>query len=228
MTATTAHGITYPTGSDKIKDMPDHLKQMADSIDTAITGQNTLVTNATTAANNAATAANNARPVVVATKTALNAVNATAGRIGIVTNDTSGNNGPYIHNGTRWTRGGTTVPAELTNLDLTNNDSWDASDSKAYLFMGMMLLNIRVTRKTENWTKNCYELEKIAKLGPLLRPPHYYHFRAFATSTPARVPDVGILVQPDGTVMVESLADNMTIVRGTLITCPCIFPTAQF
>lgn len=212
---TPIYGITYPTGDDLVRGLPEQLQSAAQTTEAALN----LVDKRATP--------EGAAPVIATTYEQLNKSGGLCGQTGYVTDDQT-RNGLYIHDGTGWTRAGTTAPADGTNLELANNDGWDATDSKAYLFMGMMLMHIRVTRKTANWTKNCYQQEKIAQLSPLLRPPQHYHFRGFATNGGAKVPDIGILVQVDGSVMVESLANNTTVNKGALITCACIFPTVQF
>lgn len=212
---TPIYGITYPTDSDLVRDIADHLKTEAQTVEDALHEVDQRAR------------PDAAAPVIAQTYDQLSTLGGVTGQTGYVTDDQT-RNGLYIHDGTGWTRAGTTAPADGTNLELANNDGWDATDSKAYLFMGMMLVHIRVTRKTANWTKNCYQQEKIAQLGPLLRPPQHYHFRGFATNGGAKVPDVGILVQVDGSVMIESLANNTTINKDALITCACIFPTVQF
>lgn len=213
---TPIYGIEYPTESDLVRDIADHLKTEAQTVEAALHEVDQRATPA------------GSTPVIAQNYDQLSTLGGVTGQTGYVTNDESGRNGMYIRGANGWTRGGTTAPADGTNLELANNDGWDATDSKAYLFMGMMLVHIRVTRKTANWTKNCYQQEKIAQLGPLLRPPQHYHFRGFATNGGAKVPDVGILVQVDGSVMIEALANSTTINKDALITCACIFPTVQF
>lgn len=87
MTATTAHGITYPTGSDKIKELPDHLKQMADSVDTAITD-----------------VWGDARTIVQPSRADLTACTGGAeGQIGYESGNTAGH-GIYVRDCDQWTR----------------------------------------------------------------------------------------------------------------------------
>lgn len=212
---TPIYGITYPTDSDLVRDIADHLKTEAQTVETALHEVDQRAR------------PDAAAPVIAQTYDQLSTLGGVTGQTGYVTNDETGRNGMYIHGANGWTRGGTTQLGD-GQINLANNTGWDATDSKAYLFMGMMLLNVRVTRKTSNWTRNCYEQEKIAVLGATLRPPQHYHFRGFATHGGAQVPDVGILVQKDGSVMIESLANNTTVNQDALITCACIFPTAQF
>ena len=208
MTATTAHGITYPTGSDKIKDLPDHLKQMADSIDTAIT-------------------ANNALPVVVATKTALDAVNATAGRIGIVTNDTSGNNGPYIHNGTGWTRGSVTLGPDVFEFREVTN--W-RPEYRAWLSAGTVHLSLRLNRKVDMGATAIFSTESVGRiLVDKFKPPYYMHLPAFTNQSTTNSPAAafGIQIQPAGGILVEAWQDNVGINAGgnvqAMLTWPCAF-----
>lgn len=221
MTATTAHGIPYPTGSDKIKELPDHLKQMADSIDTAITGQNTLVTNATTAANNATTAANNALPAVVATKTALNAVNATAGRLGIVTNDTTpGNKGQYIGDGTTWRRNlsaGAWVSA-------TMGDDFKVN-LYGFVVSGMPFVTLSCTAQRTIDSANGKISIEVASVA-------YANFRSYAhillpavCGAMGKQNDFCFHVFPDGVIKVESNIPNSKLTKGEQLfaelTWPC-------
>ena len=212
---TPIYGITYPTDSDLVRDIADHLKTEAQTVETALHEVDQRAR------------PDAAAPVIAQTYDQLSTLGGVTGQTGYVTNDPSGRNGLYIHGAAGWTRGGTT-PSGDGQLTLANNDAWDATDTKAYLFMGMMLLNVRVTRKASNWTRNCYEQGNIGTLGPRLRPPQHYHFRGFATHGGAKVPAVGVLVQMDGAIIVEALENNTTVNKDALITCACIFPTAQF
>ena len=212
---TPIYGITYPTESDLVRDVHQHMQTVATTVESALHEVDRRATPA------------GSTPVIATTFDQLSQMPGVVGQTGYVTNDPSGRNGMYIRGANGWTRGGTTQLGD-GQINLANNIGWDATDSKAYLFMGMMLLNVRVTRKTANWAKNCYEQEKIAQLGATLRPPQHYHFRGFATHGGAQVPDVGILVQMDGSVMIEALANNTTVNQDALITCACIFPTVQF
>ena len=191
MTATTAHGITYPTGSDKIKELPDHLKQMADSIDTAIT-------------------ANNALPVVVATKTALNAVNATAGRLGIVTNDTTpGNKGQYIGDGTTWRRNlsaGAWVSA-------TKGDDFDVN-LYGFVVSGTPFVALSCTAKRTIDRANGRISIEVASVA-------YANFRSYIHMLlPAVCGAIGkqndfcFHVYPDGRIKVESNIPNSNLTKG--------------
>ena len=212
---TPIYGITYPTESDLVRDVHQHMQTVATTVESALHEVDQRATPA------------GSTPVIATTFDQLSTLAGVTGQTGYVTNDPSGRNGMYIRGANGWTRGGTT-PRGDGQLTLVNNTGWDATDTKAYLFMGMMLLHVRVTRKTTSWTKGCYEQEKVAQLGAKLRPPQHYHFRGFATYGGAKVPDVGVLVQVDGSVMIEALAHDTTINKDALVTCACIFPTNQF
>ena len=221
MTATTAHGITYPTGSDKIKELPDHLKQMADSIDTAITGQNTLVTNATTAANNATTAANNALPVVVATKTALIAANATAGRLGIVTNDTTpGDNGQYIGDGTTWRRNlsaGAWVSA-------TNGDDFEVN-LYGFAVSGTPFVSLSCTAKRTIDSANGKIAIAVASVAYANFCSYIHVLLPAVCGAMGKQNDFCFHVYPDGEIKVESNMPNSNLTKGqqlfATLTWPC-------
>lgn len=212
---TPIYGITYPTDSDLVRDIADHLKTEAQTVEDALHEVDQRAR------------PDAAAPVIAQTYDQLSTLGGVTGQTGYVTNDPSGRNGMYIRGANGWTRGGTTQLGD-GQIDLAINAGWDMTETKAYLFMGMMLLYVRATRKTAKWTKNCYEQEKIAQLGATLRPSQHYHFRGFATQGGAQVQAVGILVQMDGSVMIESLANNTTVNNGALITCACVFPTVQF
>lgn len=212
---TPIYGITYPTESDLVRDVHQHMQTVATTVESALHEVDQRATPA------------GSTPVIAQTFDQLSQMPGVTGQNGYVTNDTE-RNGLYVWDGHNWYRGGTTNASWGGAIDFVNNAGWDATESRAYLFMGMLLLHISARRKTEDWVKNAYQQEKIAELPPSLCPPQHYHFTGYATYGGDTIPPVGISVQTDGGVMIEALANGMRVKKGALLTCACVFPTTQF
>ena len=125
---TPIYGITYPTDSDLVRDIADHLKTEAQTVEDALHEVDQRAR------------PDAAAPVIAQTYDQLSTLGGVTGQTGYVTNDPSGRNGMYIHGANGWTRGGTTQLGD-GQINLANNTGWDATDTKAYMFMGMMLLH---------------------------------------------------------------------------------------
>lgn len=212
---TPIYGIEYPDATDLVRDIPTHMRDMADTIETALHQVDARATPA------------GSTPVIATTWATLSTMSGVIGQTGYVTGDTSGNNGPYIHNGTGWTRGSNSLGNDVFNLPESPN--W-SPEYKAWLSAGTVHLSLRLNRKGIMGNTPLLNTEKVGViLNDKFRPPYSMHLPAFTgestTNNPAAA--FGIQIQPSGDIRIEAVQNNVGINTGgfvqAMLTWPCAF-----
>ena len=210
---TPIYGITYPTESDLVRDVHQHMQTVATTVESALHEVDQRATPA------------GSTPVIAQTLDQLSALSGVVGQTGYVTNDASYRNGVYIHDSTGWERASDTLGDDL--FELANNTNW-SSQYRAWLSAGAVFLSLRLVRKT-NWPQQSIAMseEKVGNVKvPAFLPPWFIHAPACAWGVSNnKVNSIGLRVDPDGSIRVETLEPNVGlnangIIQGT-ITWPC-------
>lgn len=211
---TPIYGIEYPDATDLVRDIPTHMRDMADTIETALHQVDARATPA------------GSTPVIATTWAKLSTMSGVIGQTGYVTDDQSTLNGPYIYDGTGWTRGAVTLGADAFEfVEVTN---W-RPEYKAWLSAGTVHLSLRLNRKIVMGATGILGTEQVGIIkAPNLRPPYYMHMPAFTSqSTTNDATCFGIQIQSGGAVMVEALKPNVGMKAGgviqAMLTWPCAF-----
>lgn len=211
---TPIYGIEYPDATDLVRDIPTHMQGMADTIETALHQVDARATPA------------GSTPVIATTWAKLSTMSGVIGQTGYVTDDQSTLNGPYIYDGTGWTRGAVTLGADA--IEFVESTNW-RSEYKAWLSAGTVHLSLRINRKIVMGATWILRTEQIGIIkNPNLRPPYYMHIPAFTSqSTTNDATCFGIQIQSAGGVMVEALKPNVGMKAGgtiqAMLTWPCAF-----
>lgn len=212
---TPIYGITYPTESDLVRDVHEHMRNVATTVEAALN----LVDRRATP--------EGATPVVAQTLEQLLKLSGVVGQTGYVTNDTSGNNGPYIHNGTGWTRGSSSLGDAV--FSFPENTNW-RPEYKAWLSAGTVHLSLRLNRKVVMGGTPLLNTEQVGGiLIDKFKPPYFMHLPAFTSQSTANSPYTafGIQMQPSGSIRIEALQNNVGIKAGgvvqAMLTWPCAF-----
>ena len=211
---TPIYGITYPTESDLVRDVHQHMQTVATTVESALHEVDQRATPA------------GSTPVIATTVDQLSTLGGVTGQTGYVTNDTSGNNGPYIYDGSAWTRGSVTLGDDVFDFHEVTN--W-RPEYRAWLSAGTVHLSLRLNRKTVMGATGILGTEQVGIIkNPNLRPPYYMHMPAFTSqSTTNDAACFGIQIQSGGAVMVEALKPNVGMKAGgtvqAMITWPCAF-----
>lgn len=210
---TPIYGITYPTESDLVRDVHQHMQTVATTVESALHEVDQRATPA------------GSTPVIAQTLDQLSTLSGVVGQTGYVTNDASYRNGVYIHDIAGWGRDSDTLGDDL--FEFANNTNW-SSQYRAWLSAGTVYLSLRLVRKT-NWPQQsiAQSIEKVGNVKvPAFRPPWFIHAPAFASGTTNnKVNSIGLRVDQDGSIRVETLEPNVGlnangIIQGT-ITWPC-------
>lgn len=212
---TPIYGITYPTATDLVRDVHQHMQNVATTVESALYEVDQRATPA------------GSTPVIAQTLDQLSTLSGVVGQTGYVTNDTSGNNGPYIHNGTGWTRGSNSLGNDVFNFPDSGN--W-RPEYKAWLSAGTVHLSLHLNRK--NFMGNT-PLLNTEKVGVILidkfRPPYSMHLPAFTSKSTTNNPAAafGIQIEPSGDIRIEAVQNNVGINAGgfvqAMLTWPCAF-----
>lgn len=211
---TPIYGIEYPDATDLVRDIPTHMRDMADTIETALHQVDARATPA------------GSTPVIATTWAKLSTMSGVIGQTGYVTNDTSGNSGPYIHNGTGWTRGSVTLGDDV--FDFREVTNW-RTEYRAWLSAGTVHLSLHLNRKVYMGATALLNTEPVGKiLIDIFKPTCPMHLPAFTSKTTTNNPsEFGIQMQSDGTVLIEALQNNAGINAGgvvqAMLTWPCAF-----
>ena len=212
---TPIYGITYPTESDLVRDVHQHMKTVATTVESALHEVDQRATPA------------GSTPVIAQTLDQLLKLSGVVGQTGYVTNDTSGNNGPYIHNGTVWTRGSVSLGADVFEFREVTN--W-LPEYRAWLSAGTVHLSLRLNRKVDMGATAILNTENVGRiLIDKFKPTYYMHLPAFTSQSTTNNPSAafGIQMQPSGAVMIEALQNNVGIKAGgtvqAMLTWPCAF-----
>ncbi len=211
---TPIYGITYPTESDLVRDVHQHMQTIATTVESALHEVDQRATPA------------GSTPVIAQTLDQLSKLSGVVGQTGYVTNDTSGNNGPYIHNGTGWTRGSVTLGTDVFDFHEVTN--WRPEYS-AWLSAGAVHLSLRLNRKVYMGATALLNTEPVGQiLIDKFKPTCPMHLPAFTSKTTTNNPSAfGIQMQSDGTVLIEALQNNAGINAGgvvqAMLTWPCAF-----
>lgn len=211
---TPIYGITYPTESDLVRDVHQHMQTVATTVENALHEVDQRATPA------------GSTPVIATTVDQLSQMPGVVGQTGYVTNDTSGNNGPYIYDGSAWTRGSVTLGADA--FEFPEGASW-RPEYKAWLSAGTVHLSLRLNRKTVMGATGILGTEQVGIIkNTNLRPPYYVHMQAFTSQSATNdAACFGIQIQSGGAVMVEALKPNVGMKAGGIIqamlTWPCAF-----
>lgn len=211
---TPIYGITYPTESDLVRDVHQHMQNVATTVENALHEVDQRATPA------------GSTPVIATTWAKLSTMSGVIGQTGYVTDDQSTLNGPYIYDGTGWTRGAVTLGADA--FEFTEARNW-RPEYKAWLSAGTVHLSLRLNRKTVMGATGILGTEQVGIIkNPNLRPQSYYHMPAFTSqSTTNDATCFGIQIQSEGAVMVEALKPNVGMKAGgviqAMLTWPCAF-----
>lgn len=212
---TPIYGITYPTDSDLVRDIADHLKTEAQTVETALHEVDQRAR------------PDAAAPVIAQTYDQLSTLGGVTGQTGYVTNDTSGNNGPYIYDGSAWTRGSVTLGDDV--FDFHEGTNW-RPEYRAWLSAGTVHLSLRLNRKVAMGATPILNTETVGRiLVDKFKPPYYMHLPAFTSQSTTNTPAAafGIQLQSAGGVMIEALQNNVGLAAGgtvqAMITWPCAF-----
>lgn len=212
---TPIYGITYPTESDLVRDVHQHMQNVATTVEAALN----LVDRRATP--------EGATPVVAQTLEQLLKLPGVVGQTGYVTNDTSGNSGMYVHNGTGWTRGSSSLGDDV--FSFPEGPNW-RPEYRAWLSAGTVHLSLRLNRKVDMGATGILLTENVGRiLIDRFKPPYYMHLPAFTSQSTTNSPAAafGIQIQPSGDVVVEALQNLVGIKAGgtvqAMITWPCAF-----
>lgn len=212
---TPIYGITYPTESDLVRDVHQHMKTVATTVESALHEVDQRATPA------------GSTPVIATTFDQLSQMPGVVGQTGYVTNDTGGNNGPYIHDDTGWTRG--SVPLGGDVFDFHEGTNW-RPEYRAWLSAGTVHLSLRLNRKTAMGASVLLSTEQVGYiLIGKFKPPYYMHLPAFTSKSTTNSPAsaFGIQMHSDGIVLIEALQNNVGIMAGgtvqAMMTWPCAF-----
>ena len=212
---TPIYGITYPTESDLVRDVHQHMQTVATTVESALHEVDQRATPA------------GSTPVIAQTLDQLSKLSGVVGQTGYVTNDTGGNNGPYIYDGTGWTRGSVTLGADV--FDFPEGTNW-APQYRAWLSAGTVHLSLRINRKNDMGATSLLIAETVGNiLINKFKPPYFMHLPAFTSQSTTNNPATafGIQIQPAGGIKVEALQNNVGIKAGgnvqAMLTWPCAF-----
>lgn len=212
---TPIYGITYPTESDLVRDVHQHMQTVATTVESALHEVDQRATPA------------GSTPVIATTFDQLSQMPGVVGQTGYVTNDTGGNNGPYIYDGSAWTRG--SVPLGSDVFDFHEVTNW-RPEYRAWLSAGTVHLSLRLNRKVPMGATPILNTENVGRiLVDKFKPPYYMHLPAFTSQSTTNTPATafGIQLQSAGAIMIEALQNNVGIAAGgtvqAMITWPCAF-----
>ncbi len=210
---TPIYGITYPTGDDLVRGLPEQLQSAAQTTEAALN----LVDKRATP--------EGAAPVIAQTYDQLSHLPGVTGQTGYVTNDASYRNGVYIHDIAGWERASDTLGDDL--FEFVDNDGW-RHEYRAWLGAGTVFLNLRMIRKQEwNPGTGTQAIEKIGNIKiPAFRPPFFVHIPGFSSGTTNdNCNAFGIRVDPSGELMAETFMTNAGLRNGgtiqAMMTWPC-------
>lgn len=212
---TPIYGITYPTESDLVRDVHQHMQNVATTVETALHEVDQRATPA------------GSTPVIAQTLDQLSTLSGVVGQTGYVTNDTSGNNGPYIHNGTGWTRGSNSLGNDV--FDLPESPNW-SPEYKAWLSAGTVHLRLRLNRKGKMGATPLLNTEKVGVIiNDKFKPAGTVHLPAFTSQSTTNNPAAafGIQIEQSGNIRIEAVQNNVGINEGgfvqAMLTWPCAF-----
>ena len=212
---TPIYGIQYPTESDLVRDVHQHMKTVATTVESALHEVDQRATPA------------GSTPVIAQTLDQLLKLSGVVGQTGYVTNDTSGNNGMYVHNGTGWTRGSVSLGADVFEFKEVTN--WHP-EYRAWLSAGTVHLSLRLNRKVAMGATQILNTEIVGRIKiDKFKPPYYMHLPAFTSKSTTNNPAgaFGIQMQGDGHILIEALQNNVGIKAGgivqAMLTWPCAF-----
>ena len=211
---TPIYGITYPTESDLVRDVHQHMQTVATTVENALHEVDQRATPA------------GSTPVIAQTLDQLSKLSGVVGQTGYVTNDTSGNNGPYIYDGSAWTRGSVPLGDDVFNFHEGTN--W-RPEYRAWLSAGTVHLSLRLNRKTVMGGTALLNTETVGWiLVDKFKPPYYMHLPAFTSQSTTNTPATAFGIQlRAGAVMIEALQNNVGIAAGgtvqAMLTWPCAF-----
>lgn len=211
---TPIYGITYPTESDLVRDVHQHMQNVAATVESALHEVDQRATPA------------GSTPVIAQTLDQLLKLSGVVGQTGYVTNDTSGNNGAYIHNGTGWTRGSNSLGNDVFNFP--ESGSWRA-EYRAWLSAGTVHLSLHLTRKINMDATPVLKTEQFGAIRiDKFKPAGTVHLPAFTSQSITNNPSAfGIQMEPGGRFYIEALQNNAGIKAGgivsSMLTWPCAF-----
>lgn len=212
---TPIYGIQYPTESDLVRDVHEHMKTVATTVESALHEVDQRATPA------------GSTPVIAQTLDQLLKLSGVVGQTGYVTNDTSGNNGAYVHDGTGWTRGGVSLGADVFEFNEVPN--WHP-EYRAWLSAGTVHLSLRLNRKVAMGATQLLNTERVGRIKiDEFKPPFTMHLRAHTSRSTTNNPggSFGIQVQDAGDILIEALQNNVAIKAGgsvqAMLTWPCAF-----
>lgn len=211
---TPIYGITYPTESDLVRDVHQHMQTVATTVENALHEVDQRATPA------------GSTPVIAQTLDQLSKLSGVVGQTGYVTNDTSGNNGPYIYAGSAWTRGSVPLGDDVFNFH--EGPNW-RPEYRAWLSAGTVHLSLRLNRKTVMGGTALLNTETVGWiLVDKFKPPYYMHLPAFTSQSTTNTPATAFGIQlRAGAVTIEALQNNVGIAAGgtvqAMLTWPCAF-----